>query len=104
MMIKELYKKTHEVTTKGIKKATNVAKVVTGKDEKIITLGDILKLYPNGRVFLNDSDGKPIYDFNMENPNVLFQNLDKRVEKIEIAMFPSTKTHSGELCLAIKLR
>ena len=103
-MIKDLYKKTHEVTVKGIKKATDIARTVTRKDEKIITLGDILKLYPNGRVFLNDSDGKPIYDFNMENPNVLFQNLDKRVEKIEIAMFPSTKTHRGELCLSINLK
>ena len=103
-MIRDIYKKTYEVTTKGIKKATNIAKAITNKDEKIITLGDILKLYPNGRVFLNDSDGKPIYDFNMENPNVLFQNLDKRVEKIEIAMFPSVKTNRGELCLNIKLR
>lgn len=103
-MIKEVYKKTHEAATKGIKKATKVAKQAIRKDEKIITLGDILKLYPDGRVFLNDSDGKPIYDFNMENPNVLFQNLDKSVEKIEIAMFPSSKTHRGELCLNIKLR
>ena len=103
-MIRDIYKKTHEVTVKGIKKATNVVKSVSGKDDKVITLGDILKLYPNGRVFLNDSDGKPIYDFNMENPNILFQNLDKRVEKIEIAMFPSTKTHRGELCLSIKLK
>lgn len=103
-MIKDIYKKTHEITVKGIKKATNVAKAVIRKDEKIITLGDILKLYPDGRVFLNNSNGKPIYDFNMENPNVLFQNLDKEVEKIEIAMFPSTKTHRGELCLNIKLR
>ena len=103
-MIKDIYKKTHEITVKGIKKATNVAKAVTRKDEKIITLGDILKLYPDGRVFLNDSNGKPIYDFNMENPNVLFQNLDKEVEKIEIAMFPSVKTNRGELCLNIKLR
>lgn len=103
-MIKDIYKKTHEVATKGIKKATNIARQTIRKDEKIITLGDILKLYPNGRIFLNDSDGKPIYDFNMENPNVLFQNLDKQVEKIEIAMFPSSKTHRGELCLNIKLR
>ena len=103
-MIRDIYKKTHEFTVKGIKKATSVAKAVTRKDEKIITLGDILKLYPDGRVFLNDSNGKPIYDFNMENPNVLFQNLDKEVEKIEIAMFPSVKTNRGELCLNIKLR
>lgn len=103
-MIKDIYKKTHEVTVKGLKKATNVARSVTRKDEKIITLGDILKLYPNGKIVLNNSDGKVIYEFNMDNPNVLFQNLDKNVEKIEVAMFPDKNTLRGEVCLAVKLR
>lgn len=103
-MIKQIHQKTHDITAKGIKKITSMAKSVARKDEKKITLSDILNLYPKGKIFLNNSNGEPIYNFNMDNPNVLFQNLDKEVEKIEVAMFPDDKTNQGAFVFAIKLK